>query len=252
MTAAAIRNRRSVAAASAASAIALIILLSLGFWQLNRLAWKEALIATLRERLTAPPVPLPAPTSWAGLTAENAEFRRVSLDADFGDTLPVYVYAGAPALRPDLRSPGYFVFLPVRSSNGFSVTVNAGWVPPDRMHPPLSGRIRITGYLRWPETSGWFVSDHDATGRIWFVRNTPAMAKLQGWGPVAPFYIDIETPTPPGGLPKPGALEVNLRNNHLGYAWTWFGLAGTLVGVFVSWLYFGRRKTVNAEPSPSL
>lgn len=246
------RSRRSIVAASVATAVALVILISLGFWQLNRLAWKEALIVTLQERLTAPPVPLPAPSAWAGLTAENAEFRRVSLEVDFSDTPPVYVYAGAPALRPDLRSPGYFVFAPVRLCSGETVVVNAGWVPPERTHPPIGGRLKITGYLRWPETSGRFVSDHDATARIWFVRDPASMARLQGWGPVAPFYVDMEAPLFTGGWPKPGPLIVNLRNNHLGYAWTWFGLAGTLAGVFIFWLYFGRRKTVNAEPSPSL
>jgi cytochrome oxidase assembly protein ShyY1 len=68
------------------------------------------------------------------------------------------------------------------------------------------------------------------------------MAQVRGWGgPAAPFYIDQETPVPPGGSPRPGPLTVKLRNDHLGYALTWFGLAATLAAVFAFWLW-GRRE----------
>src|SRR5262249_45896977 len=153
------------------------------------------------------------------------------------------VYAGAPALRPDLKSPGYFVFAPARLPGGETIVVNTGWVPPERQYAWIGGSREIVGYLRWPEQPGLFVSDRDASGETWFMRDPRAMAKVRGWGEVAPFYIDMEGPVPAGGLPRPGALSVNLRNNHLGYAWTWFGLAGTLAGVYIFWLYFGRRKT---------
>jgi cytochrome oxidase assembly protein ShyY1 len=53
---------------------------------------------------------------------------------------------------------------------------------------------------------------------------------------VAPFYIDQEGPLPAGALPKAGPLRVNLPNNHLQYAITWFSLAACLVGVFAFWL----------------
>mgnify|MGYP006148021719 CR=1 FL=1 len=95
--------------------------------------------------------------------------------------------------------------------------------------------IEITGYVRWPETPGLFVAEHDAAGDIWFVRDPAAMAKLRGWGAVAPFYIDQEAPAPPGGYPKPGPLTVRLKNDHLGYAITWFALAAALLCI---WLAF--------------
>ncbi len=56
----------------------------------------------------------------------------------------------------------------------------------------------ITGYLRFPEATGWFVAAHDAKGEIWFVRDPQAMAEMRGWGPVAPFYVDQEAPVPGG------------------------------------------------------
>src|SRR5207244_11553920 len=68
-----------------------------------------------------------------------------------------------------------------------------------------------------------FVSDHDATGDVWMVRDPAAMAQRKGWGAVAPFYIEQEAPVPPGGLPHPAPLKVHLRNDHLQYAVTWYG-----------------------------
>jgi cytochrome oxidase assembly protein ShyY1 len=125
------------------------------------------------------------------------------------------------------------------------VVVNRGYVPVDRKTGPATGTIDITGYVRWPETPRWFMSEPDAAGDIWFVRDPAAMARLRGWGTVAPFYIDQEAPVPPGGLPRPGPLAVKLRNDHLGYAITWFGLAASLVAVFLAWAIRERyNKTV--------
>ena len=67
------------------------------------------------------------------------------------------------------------------------------------------------------------------------MRDPQTMAQVRGWGPVAPFYIDQEAPVPAGGLPRPGPLAVQLRNDHLGYALTWFGLAAALAAVFAVW-----------------
>ena len=216
--------------------VSLAILISLGMWQLQRKAWKEGLIATLDAQMAASPAPLPSPSEWPSLNRDNSEFRRVTLRADFAaDAKPIYLYTGASALRADVKQPGYFVFVPAKLPDGETVVVNRGYAPMDRKAEPASGTVEIAGYVRWPETPGWFVSEHDAAGDIWFVRDPAAMAKLRGWGAVAPFYIDQEGPVPPGGLPKPGPLAVKLRNDHLGYAITWFGLAASLAAVFLGW-----------------
>ena len=252
MTADASLSLRRVVIPAIVVAAGLAILIGLGLWQLDRKAWKETLIATLQDRLSAAPVPLPDAGQWPGMAQDDFEFRRVTLQAEFPDSPPVLVYAGAPALRGDIKAPGYFVFAPARLPDGRIIVVNAGAVPLDRTYPWSAGRREITGFLRWPEQPGWFVSDHDKTGDIWFVRDPRAMAALRGWGEVAPFYFDMESPVPAGGLPRPAPLTVNLRNNHLGYSWTWFGLAGALAAVFIFWLWSGRHKTVNAETKPSL
>ena len=182
----------------------------------------------------------------------EAESRRVlaTLTAEL-DAATSALEASAPARRPkglggltyavkrktwaDVKQQGYFVFAPARLPGGQIVVVNRGYVPVDRKAEPPAGPVDITGYLRWPETPGWFVSERGTDGDIWFVRDPAAMATYRGWGPVAPFYIDQESPVPPQGFPKPGPLAVKLRNDHLGYAVTWFGLAASLAAVFLAW-----------------
>ena len=214
--------------------VALAVLLALGFWQVERLAWKENLIASLDRRISAPPVALPPSKDWPNLSQDASEFRRVTATVEYLDRPRAYVYTGGSALRPDIKAPGYFVFAPARLSTGDTVVINAGYVS-DRDHPwpPTNGEI--AGYLRWPEARSPFVSDHDAAGSIWHVRDHRLMAERLGWLDVPPFYIDLESPVPPSGLPKPGPLTVKLHNDHLGYAITWFGLATVLVVVFLLW-----------------
>ena len=216
--------------------VSLAILVSLGVWQLQRKAWKEGLIATLETQLKAPPIPLPPASEWPTLTRDNSEFRRVTLRATpVATATPVNLYTGASALRPDVKQAGYFVFAPAKLPTGETVVINRGYVPIGGKSGAAAEAGDITGYIRWPETPGWFVSQRDSNGDIWFVRDPAAMAEARGWGPVAPFYIDQEAPVPPGGLPRPGPLTVKLKNDHLGYAITWFGLAVSLLAVFLAW-----------------
>ncbi len=214
--------------------VGLLVLLGLGTWQVERKAWKEALIETLQRRAAAPPVELPPSSEWTGMTPENSEFTRVRLRAEFGQTRDALVFTGGSSLRDDAKAGGYFVFRPARLPGGRQVVINRGFAP-GRSYPAASGSQEIIGALRWPEQASWFVSAHDNAGEVWTVRDPQAMAAARNWGPVAPFYIEQETPVPPGGVPHPAPLRVNLRNEHLQYAITWYGLAAVLVAVFGLW-----------------
>ena len=220
----------------------LAVLLGLGTWQIERKAWKEALIETMSQRAVARPIDLPAPAAWNALTPAADEFRRVKLRAQFvEDAKPAFAYTGGSALRDDIKSPGYFVFAPARLPDGGLVVINRGYAPQPGADP-ARGPVELIGYLRFPESGSAFIADHDASGAIWFARDHRAMAKERGWGDPAAFYIDMESPVPPGGVPKPGPLKVQLRNDHLGYALTWFGLAAGLAAVFCIWAASQRRK----------
>lgn len=242
MKSVALRTRRSLIGPAIVAAGAFAILVSLGVWQLQRKAWKETLIETMSQRAAARPIDLPAPATWNALMPSADEFRRVKLRAQFiEDAKPAFVYTGGSALRDDIKAPGYFVFAPARLPNGRIVAINRGYTAQPSVNP-VRGPIDLVGYLRFPESASLFVADHDASGATWFVRDQRAMAKALGWSETAPFYIDQESPVPAGGSPKPGPLKVQLRNDHLGYALTWFGLAAGLVAVFGIWAWSQRRK----------
>jgi cytochrome oxidase assembly protein ShyY1 len=83
----------------------------------------------------------------------------------------------------------------------------------------------------------------DQTKRLWFTRDHLAMAQALGWDKVAPFYIDLEAPVPVNGIPKPGPLEIHLKDDHMQYAITWFALAGAVVIAFGVWLRAQRRQS---------
>jgi surfeit locus 1 family protein len=217
----------------------LAVLLGLGTWQVERKAWKEALIATLDKRASDAPIALPLPEQWPGLTPDNSEFSRVRVRVEFLKARDALVFSGGAALRDDAKGIGYFVFAPARLSGGQQVVINRGFVPA-KAYPAAVGPQDIVGALRFPEAASWFVADHDAAGEIWTVRDPAAMARLLGWGAVAPFYIEQEAPVPPGRLPHPAPLKPQLRNQHLQYAITWYGLAAVLVVMFVVWARRGR------------
>jgi surfeit locus 1 family protein len=218
-----------------ALALALLAgLLGLGTWQVERKAWKEALIATLDKRASDTAVALPPPEQWLGLTPDNSEFTRVRVNVEFPNARDALVFSGGAALRDDAKGTGYFVFAPATLPGGQRVVINRGFVLA-KTYPAAVGPQDIVGALRFPEAPSWFVADHDAAGDIWTVRDPAAMARLLGWGTVAPFYIEQEAPVPPGGLPHPAPLTLQLRNEHLQYAITWYGLAAVLVVMFAIW-----------------
>jgi len=222
--------------------VGVAILIGLGIWQLDRKVWKENLIATLNMRLAQTPDALPPREAWSGLTAARNEYSRVAFPAEFLPGQEALVYSAGSALRPDVKGPGYWVFAPALLAGGSIVLVNRGFVPPDRKDPSTrpqgapSGSVDVVGALRWPEQRGLFSAADDVANGIWFTRDPRGMAEARNWQNVAPFYVDQESPVPLGGWPRPGKLTVQLRDTHLQYAITWFGLALGLAGVYVTWL----------------
>ena len=217
------------------------VLIALGTWQIERKAWKEGLIAALTERLAAAPIVVPAPSTWPGLDQATDEYRRVKFTATFDHGKEALVYAAASAFRPDVSGRGYWVFTPARLPAGAYVMVNRGFVPEarkdaaSRADGQIADPIEITGAMRWPDPHNWFSPADDPPHNLWFARDPGAIADAKRIGPVAPFYVELESPVPPGGLPQPGKLAVLLRNEHLQYAVTWYGLALVLIVVFAIW-----------------
>jgi surfeit locus 1 family protein len=233
--------------------VAFLTFFGLGTWQLERKAWKEALIAMLDARLSASPSVLVPRERWPGLDPEADEFRRVRLRAEFLPGREGRVYTAGSGLREDIKGPGYLAFAPARLADGSVVVVNRGYVAharPDASLRPIAlpeGAVDIVGVMRWPEAPGAFVTAHDLREDLWFARDHLAMAAFYDWEQVAPFYIDQEAPVPAGGVPRPSPLKVNLRNEHLQYALTWYGLAAVLAIAFAVWARGRRRDEIAAR-----
>ena len=247
-------RRRGVAGLGIVTALIVALLLGLGFWQLQRRVEKHALIAALTERLAAPPGALPPVAQWSQLTPAHDEFRRVRFPATIESGSDAMVYSSGSAVRSDISGPGTWAFMPAQLPDGDAVVINAGFVQntmqdraqEDRAVTPLmtGASVMLTGYLRFPETAGLLTPQENLKLRLWFVRDHLAMAQKLGWGRagrVAPFYVDLESPVPDRGIPLPGPLEVHLKDDHLQYASTWFGLAGAVMIAFGAWL-FGQRR----------
>ncbi|MDO8978628.1 MAG: SURF1 family cytochrome oxidase biogenesis protein [Afipia sp.] len=227
------------------------VLAGLGVWQLRRKDEKHALIAALTERLAKAPVALPSAAAWPTLTPAHDEFLRVKFSATFEARPDAMVYSSGSAVRDDITGPGTWAFMPARLADGRSVVINAGFVQNTMQDRAQQDRavarlvtgapVELTGYLRFSEEPGIFTPTEDAGKRLWFVRDHRSMAQVLGWGEVAPFYIDLESPQPASGTPKPGPLHVQLKDNHLQYAITWFGLALVVAAAFGFWVAGQRR-----------
>jgi len=221
----------------------------LGIWQLQRRVDKHVLIAALTERLAAAPEALPDAPQWRTLTAAHDEFRRVRFNATYQPAPDAMVYSSGSAVREDVSGPGTWAFIPARLPSGETIVINAGFVANTMQDREQQDRAvqrlvtgspaTLTGYLRFPEAAGALTPAEDPKKRLWFTRDHLTMARVLGWGEIAPFYVDLESPVPDSGVPKPGPLTVHLKDDHLQYAITWFALAGALVIAFGVWL---RRK----------
>jgi len=232
------------------SLTAFAVLIALGVWQVERRAWKLALIDRVEQRVHAPAQPIPAPASWPAVSAANDEYRHVSLKGRFLHDRETLVQAVTE------EGPGYWVLTPLQRNDGTVVLVNRGFVPSDRRDASTrqngnpDGPVEITGLLRMTEPNGGFLRNNVPQHNRWYSRDVAAIAASHGLHDVAPFFVDADAGSQSAGGPIGGLTVVRFPNNHLIYALTWFALAFMLAGrLFVQ---FGgglfRRKRFVHEP----
>lgn len=221
--------------------LALITLLALGTWQVERLAWKRDLIAAREAQLAAPAELLPASAQdW-----RSWDFRRVIARGEFRHDLEQLF--GVTAI--DGRY-GHHVLTPLIRRNGAAVLIDRGWVPADKAHPAarragqLEGPVEISGIARYrgAERAGWFTPDNRPAQNTWYWYDLPALEAALGLE-LLPVVVEADATPNPGGLPIGGRTRTELPNNHLQYAITWYGLAAGLVLVWISFgLARGRQQ----------
>ncbi len=215
----------------------LAVLIGLGVWQLERLEWKEGLIAQVEARSKDAPITL-AEAMAIESKGRDPSYYRVRVEGRFHHAQERYLYA----LSKSDGTPGWHVITPLATANGDIVLVDRGFVP-DRLKDPSSrpsGQVEdvvtVTGIVRSPETQGLFTPDNEVQANRWFWRDLSGMARSmfpEGTIEVAPFFLEAEQSDVPGGWPEGGQTRLELPNNHLQYAITWFLLALCLVVIYV-------------------
>jgi surfeit locus 1 family protein len=225
----------SLVVAAICALLVLALLLSLGVWQLHRLTWKEGLLAQIDQRLNAPATPLPPRAQWSSLSQENDEYRHVSVTGRFEHDNEAYVFRTAGS---GLGEAGFLVLTPLRLADGSRILVNRGFVP-ERLRDPATraagqtrGNVTVAGALRWPEARNLFTPGDEPARHVWYTRDPISMARALNLADAAPFSLDADASSDQSQPLHGGATVVNLSNDHLSYAVTWFGLAATLLGVF--------------------
>ncbi len=226
--------------------VAVVILVSLGNWQMRRLAYKTKLASDVVHRLGEAPSLLPPRDLWPAMDPEVVDYSRVKLTGHYVFDREFHVFTSLTEPKGREGGFGWWVFTPFIESDGTEVIVNRGFVP-DRFKDPttrqagqLTGELELTGLLRRPEGSNSFTPANDLTRNRWFTRDPVAMAIQLGLprDRILPFYIDADASmTPPGGLPQAGETIIDFSNNHLGYALTWYGLAIAAAGVYAAYAF---------------
>jgi len=205
------------------------ILAGLGVWQVQRLGWKQSVIADLEQRLGADPAWLPeAPTE------ARDEYLRVAVTGAYSQG-ELHVLTSA---RP--WGPGFRVIAPFETAQGRRILVDRGYVPQTEKDAPRTLPAGpVTGALLWPNETDGFTPAPDPDANIWFARDTALMAAALGTEPV---MLVAETPPPAAEWPAPQPVSVNLPNDHLEYAITWFSLCAIWAGMTVALVLRLRRK----------
>ncbi|QJE72116.1 SURF1 family protein [Aerophototrophica crusticola] len=216
--------------------VGVAILAVLGTWQVQRLQWKSDLIRKIESRTDAPPVPLPAvvedPESW--------DYRPVLVTGRFLHDKELYL--GPRTLTPP-RGPkqaGFHVLTPFARDDGSGILlVDRGFVPNDRRDPgtraegQVQGTVTIQGIARVPQGRAWMQPENRPAENFWFAYDLPAMAAATGLPGFDPLVMQAGPAENPGGLPVGGQTLVQIKNDHLSYAITWYGLALTLAIFFI-------------------
>ncbi|XP_036185101.1 surfeit locus protein 1 isoform X2 [Myotis myotis] len=206
----------------------------LGTWQVQRRKWKLKLISELESRIMAEPVPLPADP----MELRNLEYRPVKVRGYFDHSKELYMMPRtmvdpereareAGRLSSSAQS-GAHVITPFRCTDlGMSILVNRGFVPRKKLNPDtrkkgqIEGEVDLVGMVRLTETRKPFVPENNPERNHWYYRDLEAMATLTG---TEPIFIDADfKSTVPGG-PIGGQTRVTLRNEHMQYIITWYGL----------------------------
>lgn len=210
------------------------ILIGLGVWQLQRLHWKEGLLAAIDHSLHAAPLRIDGKVFV--LEGPPTPYIRVTGRGTFDYAKEAYLFASDRE-----GDPGYHVIVPFTLVNGQVYLVDRGYVPKEKLVPStrsqgqISGIQTVTGLTRVNDGPGLFTPPPDPAHRIWFSRDAAAIARADGIHLAYTGMIEADAAPNPGSWPKGGQTIIDIPNNHLQYAITWFLMAAALLGVYLAY-----------------
>ncbi len=210
---------------------AVIILCGLGSWQVQRLLWKNNLIAQIDERVKLPPVKL----NLDNIDLDKLKYRKVIVTGNFLHEKEIHLFTGAREMRGD---PGYNIFTPLVQNNGAAILIDRGWVPAKlkeretRPESLLAGKISITGMLHSGERQAMFTPPNDPARNLWFWIDMPIIAGFTGKEMQNVYVRALADASNNDILPIPGETKINLRNDHLEYAIIWYSFAIILLVIY--------------------
>jgi surfeit locus 1 family protein len=220
-----------------------VLLIGLGVWQLERLQWKLALIAQIHYNMAASPISLDA----AIALGDRAQYRPVVLSGHFDNAREVYTFTTGPD-----GAPVYHVLTPLTLSGGRTMMIDRGYIPTSLRDPAArpgsepQGVMRVVGIWRNPDRPGPFTPAPNLKERVWFTRDIAGIAEAEHLKLAAPALLEATASPKDRNWPRGGQTRVDIPNDHLQYALTWFLLAGALLVVYFAYhrargrLEFGR------------
>jgi len=223
----------------------LVLCLGLSVWQMERREWKRDLLDRIAANQSAAPTPLDELLKGNPLTHE---YGRVAVAGTFLHDKEFYL-----AARNRRDEVGLQVLTPLRTDDGRLVLFDRGWIPSAKKEPAsretgqLAGRVELTGVVRRSQVQRQFAPDNDPVKNFWFHVDVPLMRKIAGGAPdrrLDSFFLEADSTANPGGLPVGGQTQLDIPNDHLQYAITWFLIALALVGVYLTYHWEQGRLTV--------
>ena len=208
---------------------ALIVLLSLSFWQFKRLHWKENLINEIETQNKFEAIDYNKLNE-----VDNIFYRKIKLKGEFLHNFELHMYGGSRQFKGE---PGYYIITPMQTIDNKIFLVNRGWVPEKlklankRPETLITGQVEIIGTIMPEEQKTLYIHDNQPNKNLWFyinldeIRNSIKMS-------LDNFYI-LAKEEENNIIPKGRNLKPSLHNNHLGYALTWLFSAFALIFVYI-------------------
>jgi surfeit locus 1 family protein len=213
--------------------VAFTTLFTLGVWQLQRLQWKNNLIAAVQHGQSLPALGT-LPVDLNGL-----EYRKVMLTGTFMHDKAMHLVGQ----RMD-SAPGFFIITPLTlEDDGRIILVNRGHSPSNRESRP-EGVQTVEGIIRPQRPRRPFMPDNVPDKNLWFFEDIAGMSQAAGVD-ISPVVVEQVGPAQKDVYPVPGNGNITLRNDHLNYAITWFSLAAISLIMFA--VYHKQPVTTPAE-----